>query len=106
MDFLKIKPKETFGTLSFVGKPIKGSEYMQGSGRDRRHIGNYCRLLSSRQSETIEIILPTRVNLSEFNFGDVVAIEDVKVEPMSESTNNGAIVGWRIFAQNMKKGNA
>lgn len=105
MEFLKIKPKETFGILSFVGKPIKGAEYTQGSGQNRKHVGNYCRLLSSRQSETIEIILPPRVNLSEFNFGDVVSIEDVKVEPMSESTGNGAITGWRLFAQSMKKGN-
>ncbi|PEH49620.1 DUF961 family protein [Enterococcus faecium] len=105
MEFLKVRPKETFGTLSFVGKPIKGAEFTQGSGQNRKHVGNYCRLLSSRQSETIEIIFPTRVNLNDFNFGDVVSIEDVKVEPMSESTGSGAITGWRLFAQSMKKGN-
>lgn len=105
MDFLKIKPKETFGTLSFVGKPIKGAEYMQGSGQSRKHVGNYCRLLSSRQSETIEFVFPSRVNLSEFKYGDVVSIADVRAEPMSEGTENGAIVGWRLFAQTIKKGN-
>lgn len=104
MEFLKLKPKETFGTLSFVGKPIKNDQYMQGSGQSRKHVGNYCRLLSSRQSETIEVIIPARVNLNEFEFGDVVTLEDVKAEPMSESTGTGAITGWRLFAQNIKKG--
>ncbi|HIB1875505.1 TPA: DUF961 domain-containing protein [Enterococcus faecium] len=106
MDFLKIKPQETFGTLSFVGKPIKGAEYTQGSGQDRKHVGNYVRLLSSRQAETLEFIVDPRINLSEFKFGDVVTIEDVKAEPMVEATRNGAIKGWRLFAQSIKKGNA
>ncbi|MEI1233488.1 hypothetical protein IGJ83_003471 [Enterococcus pernyi] len=104
MEFLKIKPQETFGTLSFIGKPIKGAEYTQGSGQARKHVGNYCRLLSSKQSEAVEVIFPTRVNLSDFAYGDVVSIEDVRVEPISESTGSGAITGWRIFAQSIKKG--
>ncbi|MFB8450020.1 DUF961 family protein [Enterococcus thailandicus] len=106
MDFLKLKSGETFGNLSFVGRPVKGGEYTQGSGQARKHVGNYCRLLSARQSETIEVIFPTRVNLSEFQYGDTVSIEDVRAEPLSEGTENGAIVGWRLFAQNLKKGNA
>lgn len=105
MEFLKIKPKETFGTLTFVGKPTKGAEYMQGSGQTRKHAGNYARLLSSLQRETIEIIISPRVNLNEFKYGDVVSITDVRAEPMSEGTENGAIVGWRLFAQTIKKGN-
>lgn len=106
MEFLKIKPEETFGTTSFVGKPIKGAEYTQGSGNDRKHVGNYVRVLSSLQTETLEIIVNPRVNLSEFIFGEVVTLEDVKAEPMVEATRNGAIKGWRLFAQNIKKGNA
>ena len=106
MDFLKLKPEETFGSMTFVGRPVKGGEYTQGTGQSRKHVGNYCRLLSARQSETIEVIFPPRVNLSEYQYGDIVSIDDVRAEPLSEGTENGAIVGWRLFAQTIKKGNA
>ena len=104
MEFLRIKSKETFGTVSFVGVPMRGAEYNQGSGNTRKRVGTYCRFLSSRQSETIEVIIPTRVNLSEFNYGDNVYLEDVRAEPMSEGTDNGSISGWRLFAQKVTKG--
>ncbi|MFR3685928.1 MAG: DUF961 family protein [Enterococcus sp.] len=104
MEFLKIKAKETFGTVSFVGTPMRGAEYNQGTGSTRKRVGTYCRFLSSKQSETIEVIIPTRVNLSEFKYGDIVELGDVRAEPMSEGTENGAISGWRLFAQKVNKG--
>lgn len=99
MDFLRIKSKETFGTLSFVGKPIHGAEYNQGTGNNRKQVGTYYRLLSSKQSETIEVIIPTRVNMSGYAYGDIIELEEVRAEPVSEGTENGSIVGWRLFAQ-------
>lgn len=102
MEFCKVSPEKTFGTLSFVAKKEDYTEFNQTTRQSKR-AGVYVALLSAKQKETIEVIVPPRLNLTDFDYGEVVTLKDVRCVPMSESAGDGAHKGWQIFAKELNK---
>ncbi|MHC5250488.1 DUF961 family protein [Enterococcus sp. LJL90] len=105
MEFCKVNPALTFGTLSYVGKKEEVTEFDQ-TARRNKVVGVAVALLSSKQRETLEIVIPPRLNLSTFKYGEVVHVEDVRCVPVSEAAGDGAVKGWSIFATKLEKGAA
>lgn len=103
MEFCKVNPASTFGTLSYVGRKEDVTEYDQ-TARRNKVVGVTVALLSSKQRETLEVVIPPRLNLSTFSYGEVVHLDDVRCVPLSEAAGDGAVKGWQIFATKMDKG--
>lgn len=105
MEFAIAEPKETFGKLEYVGRKDEYAEYVNGA---RKVVGHYHALLSVKQQETIEVILPTRGNSSvlKLNYGDEVVLKEVRCEPFSQAAgDSGAVSGWMIKVREIEKVN-
>ncbi|EEV50104.1 DUF961 family protein [Enterococcus faecium] len=103
MEFAIAEPKETFGKLEYVGRKDEYAEYVNGN---RKVVGHYHALLSVKQQETIEVILPNRGNSSalKLNYGDEVELKEVRCEPFSQvAGDTGAVSGWTIKVKEIVK---
>lgn len=101
MEFAICEPKSTFGRLEYVGRKEEFAEYVNGR---RQPVGYYYAIMSVKQQETIEVIIPNRINTSGLSYGDEVVLRDVRCEPFSQAAGtDGAVAGWTIKAQGIEK---
>lgn len=101
MEFAICEAKATFGRLEYVGRKEEFAEYVNGR---RQPVGYYHAIMSVKQQETIEVIIPNRVNTSGLSYGYEVILRDVRCVPFSQAAGtDGAVAGWTIKAQGIEK---